>query len=120
MLTSVGIVTDNTNVIIGFFCLFSLLLSSLFFVLSSSKCICDICVCGRHACPPTPRLTHYDPLMQSEARQAYNGKFQPATRAKAPDAGRNASRANVPFEGQSLYKVNKHRKAATTTINNRQ
>ncbi len=59
-------------------------------------------VCGKHQCPPTPRTTHYDPSIASEARQAYQGTFKPAVRAKAPDQW---VARNVPFEGESTTKA---------------
>lgn len=66
-------------------------------------CICTVCSCGKHACPPTPRETRYDPNMTSEARQSYNGVFSPAKRVGAPDQYK--PRENVPFEGESTHKA---------------
>ena len=66
-------------------------------------CICTVCSCGKHACPPTPREAHYDPNMTSEARQSYNGVFSPAKRVGAPDQYK--PREGVPFEGESTHKA---------------
>jgi len=65
-------------------------------------CICTVCSCGKHECPPTPRITHYDPAISSEARAAYQGAFRPAVRVGAPDVWKPR---NVPFEGESTHKA---------------
>ena len=66
------------------------------------SCICTVCSCGKHACPPTPRLNHYDPAIASESRQAFQGVFVPAKRAGAPTTYKER---NVPFEGESTSKA---------------
>ena len=58
--------------------------------------------CGKHECPPTPRVTHYDPAISSESRHAYQGVFAPAKRVGAPDVWKAR---NVPFEGESTHKA---------------
>jgi hypothetical protein len=68
--------------------------------LHEESCICTVCTCGKHACPPTPRVNHYDPNMASESRQAYTGKFVPAKRAGAPDQYKPH---DAPFEGISTH-----------------
>jgi hypothetical protein len=59
-----------------------------------------VCSCGKHACPPTPRASHYDPAIASEARQAYQGVFAPAKRVGAPDQWQQR---DVLFDGLSSY-----------------
>lgn len=66
------------------------------------SCICTVCSCGRHACPPTPRISHYDPSIVSESRGSYRGIFSPAKRAGAPTSFHSR---DIPFEGESTSKA---------------
>lgn len=66
------------------------------------ECICTVCSCGRHACPPTPRTNHYEPGLMSEARASYSGRFVPAQRVRPND---NWKPRNVPFEGATTHQV---------------
>jgi len=68
----------------------------------AEDCICTICTCGKHACPPTPRSTHYPTTLSSEARSSYSGRFEPAVRAQRPDTWKPR---NVPFEGESTTRT---------------
>lgn len=65
-----------------------------------ADCICTVCSCGRHACPPTPRTNHYEPGLMSEARASYSGRFVPAQRVRPND---NWKPHNARFEGTTTH-----------------
>lgn len=65
-------------------------------------CMCKVCDCGKHHCKDTPRTTHYDPDLSSEARSRYRGTHAPPSESCAPK--RSAFTSPAPFEGDSLYR----------------
>lgn len=69
----------------------------------ADDCICTVCNCGKHHCPPTPRSNHYDPSMMTENHASYRGKFVPAERAGRPDTFK--PRTGVVFDAISTHKA---------------
>lgn len=71
--------------------------------LHAEDCICTICVCGKHRCPPTPHTTSSSPSshFSSESRSSYTGTFAPAIRV-------TPSRSSLPpqrsFDATSHYR----------------
>lgn len=66
-------------------------------------CVCTICTCGVHHCPPTPMERHsYEPGLASDYASKFKGGSVPVHRQPKPEY----VHASKPFEGTTEHKDN--------------
>ena len=63
------------------------------------KCVCEICICGTHHCPPTPRHLH----RQQEEKQQLTTETRSAFQARSIDGRQSSCRPADALHGQMAW-----------------